>query len=84
MGGRAWDVISYKRCYVFFILFLEFSLGISKALVIPDFIICSGYFLSIKVVVSSFKRVSCVDVFEIIVQNLRAKEKGILIFVCFG
>ena len=25
------------------------SLGISKALVIPDFIICSGYFLSIKV-----------------------------------
>ena len=59
------------------------SLGISKALVIPDFIICSGYFLSIKVVVSSFKRVSSVDLFEIIVQSLRAKEKGMLIFVCF-
>ena len=53
------------------------SLGISKALVIPDFIICSGYFLSIKVVVSSFKRVSSVDLFEIIVQSLRAKEKGV-------
>ena len=30
------------------------SLGISKALVIPDVIICCGYFLSIKVVAISF------------------------------
>ena len=68
----------------FFSWTLKFSLGMSKALVIPDFIICSGYFLSIYVVVSSFKRVSSVDLFEIIVQSLRAKEKGTLIFVCFG
>ena len=34
--------------------------------------------------VSSFKRVSSVDLFEIIVQSLHAKEKGMLIFVCFG
>ena len=60
------------------------SLGISKALVIPDFIICNGYFLSIKVVVSSFKWVSSVDLFEINIQSLHAKEKGMLIFVCFG
>ena len=43
------------------------SLGISKPLVIPDFIICSGYFLSSKVVIRSFKRVSSVDLFEITV-----------------
>ena len=60
------------------------SLGISKDLVIPDFIICSGYFLSIKVVVCSFKRVSSEDLLEIIVQSLRAKQMGMLIFVCFG
>ena len=60
------------------------SLGISKALVIPDFIICSGYFLSIKVVVSSFKRVSSVDLFEIIVQSLRAREKGVNFFFFLG
>ena len=60
------------------------SLGIFKALVIPDFIIFSGYFLSIKVVVSSFKRVSSVDLFKIIVQSLRVKENGMLIFVCLG
>ena len=41
-------------------------------------------FFSIKVVVSSFKQVSSVDLFDIIVQSLHAKEKGMLIFVCFG
>ena len=60
------------------------SLGISKAVVIPEFIICSGYFLSINVVVSSFKRLSSIDLFEVIVQSLRAKEKGMLILGCFG
>ena len=77
---KAWELSPFrdylKRLYIYIVY--------SKALFIPDFIICSGYFLSIKVVVSSFKRVSSVDLFEIIVQSLRAKEKGMLIVLCFG
>ena len=59
-------------------------LGISKVLVIPDIIICSGYFLSIKVEVSAFKPVPSMDLFEIIIHCLRAKVKGVLDIVCFG
>ena len=59
-------------------------LGICNAFKNPVFTTCIGYFLSIKDEANSFRRTLRTLISETMVQILRAKENGMLTFVCFG
>ena len=59
-------------------------LEICNALKNPVFTTCIGYFLSIKDEANSFRRTLRTLISETMVQILRAKENGMLTFMCFG